>query len=65
MSGSEFTLDDADQMSAECAVGLLPEYEDMHGRCRQTEDIPLSHGTGIILQHRCRCACHRQTRSAP
>jgi len=59
VSDSAFTLDDTDRMSAECAVALRPEYKGMHARCRQTEDIPLSHGTGIILQHRCRCACHK------
>ena len=60
MSGSEFTLDDTDRMSAECAVALRPEYKGMHGWCRQTEDIPLPHSTGILLLARCRCVCHRQ-----
>lgn len=59
MSDSAFTLDDTDRMSAECAVGLRPEYKSMHGRCRQTEDIPLPHSNGILLLPRCRCACHR------
>ncbi|MDW4908981.1 hypothetical protein RB628_27495 [Streptomyces sp. ADMS] len=58
MSGSGFTLDDIDRMSAECAVALRPEYEGVHATCRQTEDIPLPHSTGILLQARCRCACH-------
>lgn len=49
----------ADDVSAECAVGQRPGYEDVHGWCRQTEDVPLPHATGILLVHRCRCACHR------
>lgn len=58
MSDSAFTLDDTDRMSAECAVAQRPECRSMHGWCRQTEDIPLPHGSGIILQARCRCSCH-------
>ncbi|MGW3652222.1 hypothetical protein [Streptomyces sp. NPDC000878] len=59
MSGSGFTLDDTSRMSAECAVALRPEYKTMHADCRQTEDIPLPHSTGILLRPRCRCVCHR------
>lgn len=57
MSG--FTATDTSQMSAECTVGNRPEYTDMHARCRQTNDIPLPHSTGILLQARCWCRCHQ------
>lgn len=60
MSGPAVT--DTSAMSAECAVALRPEYKGMHARCRQTEDIPLPHSTGILLQARCRCACHTEAR---
>ncbi|MDX2542414.1 hypothetical protein ACOT81_19585 [Streptomyces sp. WI04-05B] len=59
MSDSAFTLDDTDRMSAECVVALRPEYKAMHAKCRQTEDIPLPHSSGILLQARCHCTCHR------
>ena len=62
MSGSGFTLDDTDRMSAECTVALRPEYRGMHAKCRQTEDIPMPHGTGILLQARCWCRCHEGER---
>lgn len=58
VSGTRSTLDDTDRMSPECTVARQPEYRGMHGRCRQTKDIPLPHSTGILLQARCRCACH-------
>lgn len=45
-------------MSAECTVALRPDCKGMHAKCRQTEDIPLPHSTGILLLARCRCACH-------
>lgn len=60
MSDSGFTLTDTDRMSAECTVALRPEYKGMHARCRQTTDIPVDDSTPrILLQRRCRCACHR------
>jgi hypothetical protein len=59
VSDSGFTATDTERMSAECAVALRPEYRDMHARCRQTEDIPLPHSTGILLLARCHCVCHR------
>lgn len=62
MSGRETT--DA-TLSAECTVAKLPDYTDMHGRCRQTKDIPLHHSTGILLQARCTCTCHRPTADQP
>lgn len=47
-----------DTMSAECALAQRPEYEDLHGQCRRTRDIPLPHSNGLILVPRCTCACH-------
>lgn len=52
-------------LSAECTLAARPDYTDMHGRCRQTEDVPLPHSSGILLQGRCRCTCHEQTASTP
>ena len=52
---------DAPNLSAECTVAKHPDYTGMHGRCRQTKDIPLPHGTGILYQARCRCSCHPQS----
>ncbi len=50
---------DTDMLSAECTVAKHPDYMDMHDRCRQTEDIPVHHSAPhVLLQHRCRCACH-------
>ncbi|MFG2638867.1 hypothetical protein ACGFX8_34900 [Streptomyces sp. NPDC048362] len=47
-------------LSAECTVAKLgPEYADLHKECRQTKDVPLIHGGGILLVHRCQCRCHR------
>lgn len=46
-------------LSAECTLGERAGYEDLHDACRQTEDIPLPHSRGILLQQRCGCACHR------
>lgn len=52
-----------ENLSAECTVGQRPEYADMHGWCRQLEDIPVHHSTPrILLQRRCRCTCHRRPR---
>ncbi|WP_405773124.1 hypothetical protein [Streptomyces sp. NBC_01538] len=51
---------DTATLSAECTVGQLPDYTDMHDRCRQTKDLPVHHSAPrILLQRRCRCACHR------
>lgn len=50
---------DPPTLSAECAVAQRPEYRDLHGQCRQTEDVPLIHGGGILLTRRCGCSCHR------
>ncbi len=52
------TAEDEVTLSAECTVAKRPEYADLHDECRDTKDIPLPHGHGIILIHRCRCACH-------
>lgn len=52
----------ADTLSAECTVARRPGYGDLHGRCRQTQDIPLPHSTGVVLVHRCRCTCHGSPR---
>jgi hypothetical protein len=46
-------------ISAECALGKKPGYDGVHTMCRQTEDVPLPHSTGILLQSRCTCTCHR------
>ncbi|MFE6284925.1 hypothetical protein [Streptomyces sp. NPDC057877] len=47
------------ERSAECALATRrPEYRTLHADCRRTEDIPLPHGGGILLQPRCGCACH-------
>ncbi|MEV0642890.1 hypothetical protein AB0I77_49925 [Streptomyces sp. NPDC050619] len=45
-------------LSAECTLAQRPEYEALHGDCRQTKDIPLPRTTGILLQPRCGCPCH-------
>jgi len=49
---------DVDSLSPECAVARRPEYEQLHGKCRRTEDIPLPHSKGVVLVHRCPCSCH-------
>ncbi|WP_329277878.1 hypothetical protein [Streptomyces sp. NBC_01451] len=46
--------------SAECALASQDGYEDLHHECRQTKDIPLPHGAGLILVRRCDCPCHRR-----
>ncbi len=51
-------------LSAECKVGARPGYQSLHGDCRQTKDIPLPHGRGILLQRRCACTCHWRDGSA-
>ncbi|MFJ8493458.1 hypothetical protein ACIRBZ_34710 [Streptomyces sp. NPDC094038] len=45
-------------LSPECELARKPGYDEVHDLCRQTADIPLPHGRGILLQHRCGCACH-------
>jgi hypothetical protein len=55
-------VNDTQNLSAECAVARTPGYEDLHGQCRQTRDIPLPHSTGVVLVPRCHCTCHRRTR---
>lgn len=45
-------------LSAECTLASNPEYRGLHRDCRQTQDIPLPHSTGILLQRRCGCSCH-------
>lgn len=47
------------ELSAECQVGQQPGYSDLHDTCRQTKDIPLPYGGGLLLQRRCGCVCHR------
>lgn len=51
---------DTSAMSAECAVAQQPGYEDLHDQCRQTKDVPLPHGSGLLLARRCGCPCHRE-----
>ncbi|MFJ2158105.1 hypothetical protein [Streptomyces sp. NPDC087856] len=46
-------------MSAECAVAQQPGYADLHDECRQTGDITLPNGGGILLVPRCTCPHHR------
>ncbi|MET7490563.1 hypothetical protein [Streptomyces sp. NPDC005538] len=50
---------DTSTLSAECALGQQRGYGGVHDMCRQTEDIPLPHGHGLLLQPRCGCICHR------
>ncbi|MFR9798691.1 hypothetical protein ACL02U_22765 [Streptomyces sp. MS06] len=49
-------------MSPECGVAVRPGYEDLHARCRQTEDVPLPYAVGLLLVHRCTCLCHGYNR---
>ncbi|MEU8968572.1 hypothetical protein AB0D11_04715 [Streptomyces monashensis] len=49
---------DTSWLSAECALALRPGYEDLHGVCRQTADVALPGGLGLLLMRRCPCACH-------
>ncbi len=46
-------------LSAECSLAHRPDYHSLHRDCRQTRDVPLPHGGGILLQRRCGCACHQ------
>ncbi len=52
------TTEDTSTMSAECAVAHQPGYADLHDECRQTEDVPLPNGGGILLVPRCTCPHH-------
>lgn len=52
---------DTSPPSAECTVGQRPEYADLHASCRQTKDVPLPHGGGLLLLRRCGCTCHSGT----
>ncbi|MEC7051396.1 hypothetical protein AB0N97_38005 [Streptomyces collinus] len=45
-------------LSAECTLALRPGYRGLHRECRQTRDVPLPHGRGLLLQRRCGCGCH-------
>lgn len=47
-----------DWLSAECSVARQPGYTSLHLECRQTADIPLPSGGGILLVRRCPCTCH-------
>jgi hypothetical protein len=47
------------ELSAECALAQRPGYADLHAQCRQTEDVPLPHSTGVLLAVRCGCICHK------
>ncbi|WP_406472386.1 hypothetical protein [Streptomyces sp. NBC_01615] len=47
-------------LSAECTLAKRREYEDLHGECRQTKDVPLPHSNGLLLVRRCGCICHRR-----
>ncbi|WP_217555206.1 hypothetical protein [Streptomyces sp. GbtcB6] len=51
--------EDPSTMSAECALAQQPGYSKLHSECRQTRDIPLPHGRGILLIPRCTCPHHR------
>ncbi|MBW8794845.1 MAG: hypothetical protein JF597_14925 [Streptomyces sp.] len=53
--------DDTSTMSAECALAHQPGYAKLHQDCRQTRDVPLPHGRGILLIPRCTCSHHRYT----
>ncbi|WP_330336825.1 hypothetical protein [Streptomyces sp. NBC_00557] len=52
------TTEQATDLSVECTLAWQPGYEMVHGQCRQTEDVPLPFGRGILLVGRCRCTCH-------
>lgn len=52
-------VDNPASLSAECTLAQRQDYRDVHRDCRQTKDIPLPHGGGILLQRRCGCTCHR------
>lgn len=45
-------------LSAECPPAERPGYEDLHGACRQTADVPLPGITNLLLMSHCPCSCH-------
>lgn len=54
---------DRPPLSAECTLAARPGYNDVHEQCRQTKDVPLPHGDGILLARRCGCLCHAEIRA--
>ncbi|OKJ84109.1 hypothetical protein AMK31_18535 [Streptomyces sp. TSRI0107] len=58
MKATTFPVGDSVVLSAECTLAKRPEYQGLHRECRRTDDIPLPHGRGILLQPRCGCSCH-------
>lgn len=52
-------------LSAECTVAAQSGYTDLHRECRQTEDVPLPHASGIWLVRRCGCSHHAYNRKRP
>ncbi|WP_416986077.1 hypothetical protein [Streptomyces sp. T028] len=46
------------ELPPECVLARRRGYEDVHAVCRQLRDIPLPHGAGLLLVHRCGCDCH-------
>ncbi|WP_086809782.1 hypothetical protein [Streptomyces reticuliscabiei] len=56
------TMTATENLSTECTVGREPGYQNIHAMCRQTEDVPLPHSTGILLVARCTCTCHTEAR---
>ncbi|MEV6540157.1 hypothetical protein [Streptomyces sp. NPDC051665] len=57
-------IDDTSMRSAERAVAALDGYRELHHECRQTKDIPLPHGAGLVLVRRCTCPCHTHVAGA-
>jgi hypothetical protein len=55
---------DGPPLSVECKLARQPDYEDVHGMCRQTQDVPLPHFRGVLLARRCGCGCHLKTAGA-
>ncbi|MGW0837366.1 hypothetical protein [Streptomyces prunicolor] len=55
---STSATDDLSTRSAECTLAAQAGYQNLHQDCRQTTDIPLPHGGGIVLIARCTCPCH-------
>ncbi|WP_086831048.1 hypothetical protein [Streptomyces sp. NRRL B-24572] len=52
----------APAVSPECRLAQVAGYEDMHRECRQTKDVPLPHGAGILVVRRCTCSHHSYNR---
>ncbi|MDV9174411.1 hypothetical protein R6V09_30425 [Streptomyces sp. W16] len=57
-------IDDTSTCSAECALAAQDGYQELHHECRQTKDIPLPHGAGLVLVRRCTCPCHTRIAGA-